>query len=206
MLTDIAPLAAGQKVQGMDLAKKFLAQWSYLLLYGLLSVLPVFAQGRAQGILEVRVKDHREAIGDFSKLEVIIDTVRISPKAGLRFWQIGWKELKPSLEKIDLTQYTGHRSATIFRGEVMPSSFDAIHVKFKGIEGTLKKTKTKVSVKNLVGPIKLAFSIHQKEVTLIVLDLGVMDMSDHPPEGYELLIKGYEVYANGKLIDKVPPG
>lgn len=178
----------------------------YLLLCGLLSVLPVFAQGRGQGILEVRVKDHREAIDDFSKLDIVFDTIRISPKAGLKFWQIGWKELKPSVEKIDLTQYTGDHSATIFRSEGMPGSFDAIHLKLKGIEGILKKTKTKVSVKDLVGPIKLAFSVHQKGVTLIVLDLAVIDMSDHPPQSYELHLKGYELLINGKLIDKVPPG
>jgi hypothetical protein len=33
-----------------------------------------------------------------------------------------------------------------------------------------------------------------------------MDMSDHPPLGYELAIRGYELYDNGKLVDKVPPG
>jgi hypothetical protein len=36
--------------------------------------------------------------------------------------------------------------------------------------------------------------------------LTVMDMSDHPPRGYELQIKGYELYNNGKLLGKVPPG
>jgi hypothetical protein len=31
-------------------------------------------------------------------------------------------------------------------------------------------------------------------------------MSDHPPRGYELEIQGYELFTNGKLIQKVPPG
>lgn len=43
--------------------------------------------------LEVRVKDHREAIGDFARLDVTVDTLRISPKSGLKFWQMGWKDL-----------------------------------------------------------------------------------------------------------------
>jgi hypothetical protein len=42
--------------------------------------------------------------------------------------------------------------------------------------------------------------------TLLVLDLVVTDFSDHPPRGYELGIKGYELFTNGKLIQKVPPG
>jgi hypothetical protein len=31
-------------------------------------------------------------------------------------------------------------------------------------------------------------------------------MSDHPPRGYELSIKGYELFVNGRSVDKVPPG
>jgi hypothetical protein len=110
------------------------------------------------------------------------------------------------LEKIDLTKYTGKRSATIFRGAVRQGNFGAIDLKLKGVEGVLKKTGSQVPVKNLLRPITLSFSTHQKETTSIVLDLAVMDMSDHPPRSYELLIKGYELYANGKLIDKAPPG
>ncbi len=170
---------------------------------------PSFSQGLSpveKETLEVRVKDHREAIGDFVKLDVTVDTLRISPKSGLKFWQMGWKDLKPSLEKIDLTQYTGTRAATIFQGKMTPGSFEGVHLKLKGIEGTLKKTKSKVPVKNLVGPIQVKFSINPKEATLIVLDLAVMEMNDHPPGGYELHIKGYELYSSGKLVDKVPPG
>lgn len=158
------------------------------------------------GSLEIRVKDHREAIGDFSRLEIIVDTVRINPKAGAKFWQTGWKDLKPSLEKIDLTQYVGKRSATIFRGEVAQGSFEGVHLKLKGIEGVLKKSKTNAPVKDILGPIRLVFSVHQRGETLIILDLVVVDMSDHAPRGYELHIKGYELYTNGKLVAKVPPG
>jgi len=34
----------------------------------------------------------------------------------------------------------------------------------------------------------------------------VLDMSDHPPRGYELGVQGYEIYTDGKLAAKVPPG
>jgi hypothetical protein len=157
------------------------------------------------GTLEVRVKDHREAIGDFSKLEIIVDAIRISPKAGLKFWQMGWKDLKPVLERTDLTQYTGKRSAIIFRNEVIPGSFEALHLKLKGIDAWLKNSG-KASVRDSIVPIRIAFSVKEKEKTSIILDLMVLDLSDHPPRGYELHIKGYELYDNGKLVDKVPPG
>jgi len=61
-------------------------------------------------------------------------------------------------------------------------------------------------VKNALTPIKLYFSVEPKGETVIILDLVVLDMSDHPSRGYELGLKGYALYLNGKLIDKIPPG
>ncbi len=179
---------------------------SLCLSFILLAPVSILGQDRNEGTLEIRVKDHREAISDFSTLEIGIETIRISPKAGLKFWQTGWKDLKPLLEKIDLAQYTGKRSAAIFRGAMTPGSFEGIHLKLRGAEGILKKTKNQIRVKNLIGPIQLVFSVVKKAATLIVLDLVVSDMSDHPPRGYELHIKGYELFTDGKLVDKVPPG
>lgn len=157
------------------------------------------------GTLEIEVRDHRQAIGDFAKFEITIDKVLLSPKPGL-FWQIGRKDLMPTVDKVDLTLYTGKRSALIFRGEVTPGTFEAIHLKLKAIKAILKKNGNIVPVKNVAGPIKLLFSIQQKGKILVVLDLTVLDISEHPSRGYELHIKGYELYSNGKLEDKVPPG
>jgi len=168
------------------------------------------AQSR-NGILEVRVKDDRAAIEDFSQLDIAVEMISISPKVGPFFWRMGWKDFKPTLEKIDLTKYTQHariglRNVTIFTGSVAPGDFEAIHLKLKGAEGTLKKDQSRPAIKNLVGPIGLPFTIKPKETTLIVLDLTVMDMSDHPARGYELQLVGYELYNDGKLVDKIPPG
>ena len=159
-----------------------------------------------QGTLEVRIKDHREAIGDFSQLLVTVDQLLISPKPGLKFWQTGWKGLAATPESIDLTKYAGKNSALIFRGSLSTGAFDAIHLKLKEIIGLLKKSQRSAKIKNTVGPIKLPFEIRGQSETTIVLDLVVTDMSDHPPRGYELEVRGYELYTNGKLVDKVPPG
>lgn len=158
------------------------------------------------GILEVRVKDHREAIADFARLEITVDGLRVSPRAGWKFWRVGWMDLDPSRQRIDLTQFTGKRAATVFKGEMGSGTFDAIHLSIQEVAGILKKDRSLVEVKNVVTPMKLLFSIREKEETLIVLDLVVLDLSDHPPQGYELHIKGYELYSNGRLIDKIPPG
>jgi hypothetical protein len=159
-----------------------------------------------QGTFEVRIKDHREAIDDFSSLLLTIDRVAISPKPGLRFWQTSWKEFSPSPASIDLTKYVGKESAKIFRADTDIGAFDAFHLRIKSVDGLLKKNQRIAPVKNTIGPIKLSFDIAPRGETVLVLDLTVIDFSDHPPRGYELSLKGYELYSNGKLVDKIPPG
>ena len=85
-------------------------------------------------------------------------------------------------------------------------AFNAFHLKLKSMDGVLKKTKKSVAVKNSVGPVELAFDIPAQGETILVIDLTVMDLSDHPSRSYELEIKGYELITNGKLLHKVPPG
>ena len=159
-----------------------------------------------QGMFEIQIKDHREAIGDFAKLDIIIDKNLISPKPGLKFWQTGWKELTPSISNVDLTKYIGKSAARIFRGAIAAGAFEGFQLKIKNIDARLKKYPRSPSVRNIIGPIKLDFEVPAKGETLLVFDLVVTVFSDHPPRGYELSISGYEIYTNGKLVDKIPPG
>lgn len=154
----------------------------------------------------IRVRDHREAIGDFADLEISVDAVRLSPRRGLKFWQLGWIGLEPTVRKIDLTKLTRGRSAVIYRGEVKAGSYEAAEVKISGIRGALKKNLKAAEVKSRLSPIELNFAVPEQGETEIAFDLVVLDVSDHPPGGYELHLKGYEIYNNGKLLDRIPPG
>jgi hypothetical protein len=176
-----------------------------LLIASCLFATPVLTAERDQGVLEIRIKDHRDAIGDFAKLNITIDKILLSPKPGLRFWQTGWKEFSPDTATIDLTQYVGKRTAGVFRGSIDPGSFEAFHVKLKSIDGVLKKKSRNAPVKDTVGAVQLSFQVAAKGETILIVDLVVTDLSDHPPRGYELGIRGYELYTNGKLVGKVPP-
>jgi Domain of unknown function (DUF4382) len=171
-----------------------------------LFALPALAAERDQGVLEIRLKDHREAIDDFAKFNITVDKILIDRKTGLKFWQTGWKDLQASAETIDLTKFVGKKTARIFRGAIDAGSFDGLHIKIKNIDALLKKKRDAALVKNTIGPLKLSFQVPDKGATLLVLDLVVTDFSDHPPRGYELGIKGYELFTNGKSIQKVPPG
>ncbi len=159
-----------------------------------------------KGTLEIRLKDHREAIGDFATLEVSVKAVRLSPKTARTDAKAEWKDLIPSVKQVDLTRYTGKDSAVIFNGNLAQGHFEAIHLKLDPVKGILKKNQKEVPIENLISPIKLPFSIHPRTETGIVVDLVVLDIRDHPPRGYELHIKGYELDTGGRLVDKIPPG
>jgi hypothetical protein len=166
----------------------------------------VQAAEREQGILEVQIKDHRDAIGDFDKLIITVDKISVSPKPGLKIWQTGWKDLTVTSEPVDLTKYVGKNTAQVFRAPIDAGAFDAFHLKIKNTAGVLKKAQRKAPVKNTIGVFKLAYEVRPNTETLLILDLVVSDMSDHPPRGYELSLKGYELFMNGKLVERIPPG
>ena len=167
---------------------------------------PAPAAEREQGILEIRIKDHREAIDDFAKLSIVIEKILISPRAGLGLWSAAWKDLGARSETVDLTKYAGKTTAKIFRGSIDAGSFDAFHVKLKSIGAVLKRNQRPAPVKNAVAPVQTAFEVPPSGETVLVIDLVVTDFSDHPPRGYEMGVRGYEVYTNGKLKAKIPPG
>ncbi len=172
----------------------------------ILSAAPARGAEAGRGVLEIQIKDHREAIGDFDKLVVILDTLRISPKPRLLVRTAAWQDLMPSPAAVDLTQYVGKKTARIFRAELDAGAFDALDLRIQKIDALLKKTRRPAAVKNTLGPVKIAFQVPAGGETLLIIDLVVNDLSDHPPRGYELGIGGYELYTNGKLIEKIPPG
>ncbi len=180
---------------------------------GVVCLLPILviaihaiASRREQGVLNIQIKDHRDAIGDFAELTLTIDKILISPRAGMKFWQTGWKELAANPSTVDLTRVVDNHAVRVYRGAMDVGDFDGFHLKIKAIEGRLKSGRRHVAVKNNLGPVQLPFQIRSQKETLLIIDLVVTDFSDHPPRGYELGIKGYQLLINGKLIAKIPPG
>ena len=165
------------------------------------------APGAPEGTLEVRVKDHRNAIDDFKSLDLSFGKLRLAPNPRLKSSDPGWLELVPQLDRMDLTRYKdGTSAATMYRGTLRPQRFAAVDLQVIGIRGILRKTGAPHRVKNAVGPIRLDFELKPAATTVVVLDLELLDLSDHPGRGYELLIKGYELYEDDKLLHRVPPG
>src|SRR5687767_14903662 len=128
-----------------------------MLVLGFCGIPGISPAAEPQGIFEVQIKDHRDAIGDFVKLNIVIEKILVSPKAGLTFWRTGWNELTASPDTVDLTKYVGKSTARVFRANVNAGAFDAFHLKLNNIDGVLKKTQKSVPVKNTLGPVKLSF-------------------------------------------------
>ena len=152
-----------------------------------------------KGPLEIRVKDHRAAIDDFAQLEVPVESIRLKPRGS-------WIDLKPETQSFDLTAYKDGKTVTLFKGTIESGSFEGFHLKLGKLGGTLKTEKSPAQVKNGVGPIQLSFSVEPNSLTLLIIDLEVLDLTDHSGRGYELHMNGYEYNKDGKLIDRVPPG
>lgn len=161
---------------------------------------------QAAGTLEVRVKDHRDAIDDFRSVDLRFGKLRLAPNARMRSTDPGWLELAPQLDRMDLTRYKdGASAATVYKGTLPPGRFAAVDLQVTDIRG-IRKAGVPDEVKNAVGPIRLGFEIKPAATTVVILDLELLDLSDHPGRGYELLIKGYELYENDRLLQKIPPG
>ena len=168
---------------------------------------PLPAEARADGTLEVRVKDHRNAIDDFRSVDLSLGKLRLAPYPGLKSSEPGWLELAPRLDRMDLTRYKdGTSAATVYRGALRPRRFAAVDLQVTGIRGILRKTGAPDQVKNAVGPIRLDFELKPAATTVVILDLELIDLSDHPGRGYELLVKGYELYEDDRLLQRIPPG
>ena len=165
------------------------------------------ARAQADGTLEVRVKDHRNAIDDFRSVDLSLGKLRLAPYPGLKSSEPGWLELAPRLDRMDLTRYKdGTSAATVYRGALRPRRFAAVDLQVTGIRGILRKTGAPEQVKNAVGPIRLDFELKPAATTVVILDLELIDLSDHPGRGYELLVKGYELYEDDRLLQRIPPG
>lgn len=162
--------------------------------------------GPGTGMLEVRVKDHREAIDDFSALRLTIGALRLSPEPILKSDDPGWIDLVPEVREFDLVRYKDGDSLLIYEGKQAPRRFAAVDLRVDETEGVLAKTNAPATIENDIRPIRIEFATEPDIEVSVVLDLEVLDVSDHPGRGYVLYVRGYELYADGELVEKVPPG
>lgn len=135
------------------------------------------------GTLEVRVSDHRVAIGDFESLDVTLTSIGVHPVGQPR--TEGWLTFAPQTTVLDLTQYLDDREATVLTTALPAGEYDAARLTVAGGEGQLK-VGGKASVEGFSQAAALRFTVRGGQTTVILLDLLVESADDHPGGGYSL--------------------
>ncbi|MFQ5898480.1 MAG: cytochrome c oxidase assembly protein [Candidatus Methylomirabilia bacterium] len=139
-----------------------------------------------RGQIEVRLKDHREAIADFKRLELGIAQIGIQrgsrPQAG------AWMVFAPSERQVDLTQLVKGRYAVILNEEAPIGEYRWIRINLENARGVLKDGR-RPSVKVVDDPVAATFVITPEKTTVVTVDLVVLDVSEHPGRDHELHIR-----------------
>jgi hypothetical protein len=134
-------------------------------------------------ILDIRLSDHRVAIGDFERLDITLQSVGVHPTAALR--TEGWLEFTPQTVTLDLTQYLDGRQATILKTPLPTGNYNAVRLVVAGGEGQLKTGGT-AFVTGFQQSAALRFTARNGQTTTILLDVLVEAADDHPGGGYSM--------------------
>jgi hypothetical protein len=136
--------------------------------------------GATTGALEVRLSDHRIAIGDFESLDTTLTSIDVHPTGQSRVE--GWLIIAPQTAVVDLTQYLGDREAVVLTTDLPAGEYDAVRLVVAGGEGRLKTGAT-ASVEGF-SQAALRFTLSSETTAVILLDVVVESTEDHPGGGY----------------------
>lgn len=138
------------------------------------------------GTLAIQISDHRQAIGDFERLDITIKSVGLHPASAPR--TEGWLNFEPDTPVVDLTQVVGDPAVTILQTTVPPGVYDAVRLVVAGGEGVLKEGNT-AAVPGFEEAIRLIFTLQGGDAITLVMDVTVESKDDHPGGGYELHLR-----------------
>lgn len=139
------------------------------------------------GGLEVRVQDHEEAIDAFRALEVTIDSVEIHAARVER--ATSWEALPIAPTTLDLTTLVGGPYAVLFRGEAQVGAYDGVRLGIGEISGVLEDG-SQADVARGDFEAFVDFEVVGGQDTVMLLDLVVLDVSEHGTKGYLLALTG----------------
>lgn len=137
----------------------------------------------SEGTLIIEISDHREAIGDFERLEMTIERIGLHPANAPR--TEGWLEFEPDPAAVDLTQVIGDSTATVLQTPVPSGPYDAVRLAVSGGEGMLKIGNA-VMLPGFEEAARFEFTLQGGDTITLVLDIIVESQEDHPGGGYEM--------------------
>lgn len=142
------------------------------------------------GSVEVRITDHRIAIGDFDRLDIVIERISFHPTSTEP--SAGWLDFEPDDALVDLTQVLDGRTETVLEVMLPAGDYDAVQLNVTQGDGDLKAGET-VTILGFEQAARVPFLVRPDETIVIVIDIIVESQDDHPGGGYELNIANVTV-------------
>jgi hypothetical protein len=144
------------------------------------------------GTVEIRLSDHREAIGDFARLTIEIDRLELHPASASP--ESGWIVLNPAITEADLTQLIGEASPPVVSQAVAAQSYDAVRLVLSGAIGILNDG-AEIEFGEFSEAGRVEFELADAGRVTILIDLVVQSRLDHPGEGYLILLGETKAFA-----------
>lgn len=168
---------------------KWLKSWLATVMLASLGVLTLATctgppdSAASPGTLIIEISDHREAIGDFERLEMAIERIGLHPANAPR--TAGWLDFEPDPAVVDLTQVIGEATVTVLQTPVPSGPYDAVRLAVSGGEGALKTGGTAM-LPGFEEAARFEFTLQGGDTITLVLDVIVESQEDHPGSGYKM--------------------
>lgn len=140
----------------------------------------------AEAGLALLITDHREAIDDFEELHLIIPRFALQ-LAGAPLG-LDWLEYRSSISAFDLTQLQGGSIVSLGQPQVPSGHYHAVRLQVRQAQGRLHDG-TVLTVPLQLSELPLGIEALPGTVTPVLIDLTVLDLSDHG-QGYALVSPG----------------
>jgi hypothetical protein len=141
------------------------------------------ARQSATGTLVVAISDHEEAIDRFESLPLSLESLEVHVAGGQ------WLPLELSERRVDLTHVLGGKSQQVASQSVPAGRFDALRLDGQAADSVLKEGGS-ASLTLSQKEAATSFAVEANGTTSIVVDLVVLDVSEHAgPGAYQIDIR-----------------
>ena len=138
----------------------------------------------------ILITDHRNAIDSFSSLIIRVTGARLHQLGYAP--EEGWIVVKTLEQEVDLKHYLDGATYTLGRGSVPVGRYDAADLMIVSAHG-ITLTNDKVDIPLKITPSRIMLKVQLNQLTELIFDLVIHDLSDHPNETWGILLQEVEV-------------
>jgi hypothetical protein len=147
---------------------------------------PRVSTSAATATIEIRLTDHREAIGDFASVALALTEVTVHEAAAPA--REGWRALPLAQPQVEVTKLTDGRAVTVARGEVPGTRYDGVRLTGQVTAARLKDGRV-VAVTAALRAVRIDLVAGAGVSAAVSVDLVLLDLSDHAGQAYTLRVR-----------------